>query len=78
MNRHSKRISTSLRPQIENIKSNIRSFSGRGFDGDGYPFKQALKEMKVELLNVQKTIKYCNVKCSYFVVPNIASLQTGN
>lgn len=78
MNRHSKRINPSLRPQIENIKANIRGNSGRGFDGDGYPFKQAVKEMKVELLKEQKTIKYCNFKCSYFVVPIIESVQAGN
>ncbi|RYY74533.1 MAG: hypothetical protein EOO52_13290 [Gammaproteobacteria bacterium] len=69
MNRDSKRISNSLRPSIENIKGHIRSNTGRGFDGDGYPFKQAVREMKVELGKQGKTIKYCNHKCSYFVVP---------
>ena len=47
MNKDSKRISTSQRPQIEKIKGYIRD-SVRPFDGNGYVFKQALKELREE------------------------------
>lgn len=56
MNCHAKRINPSLRPQIEKIKGYIRENTGRGFDGDGYPFKQAVREMRVELALSGKTI----------------------
>lgn len=63
MNRDSKNISSSLRPQIETIKSNIRNSKGTGFDGTGYPFKQALKELRAEGLN----IKHVRSKCHYIL-----------
>lgn len=42
-----KTISNSLRPQIDNIKSNIRG-AVRPFDGTGRAFKQALVELRGE------------------------------
>ncbi len=59
----SKRISPHSRTQIENIKSNIRC-GNRPFDGDGYPFKQALRELRQEGM----TIKYIRDKCHYVKV----------
>ncbi|MCZ4337655.1 hypothetical protein [Shewanella colwelliana] len=58
-----KRISPNSRTQIENIKSNIRCTS-RPFDGDGHPFKQALRELRQEGM----TIKYVRDKCHYVKV----------
>ncbi|UTZ34954.1 hypothetical protein HB762_27205 (plasmid) [Vibrio campbellii] len=60
MQRGAKRISNSHRREIDNIKSNIRC-SVRPFDGDGYPFKQALKELRDEGMN----ITYVRDKCHY-------------
>ncbi|WP_282679552.1 hypothetical protein [Shewanella xiamenensis] len=60
MNRDSKRISNSSRGQIDNIKGYIRD-AKRPFDGDGYPFKQALRELRKEGM----LIKYIPEKCHY-------------
>jgi hypothetical protein len=60
MNRFSKTIKSTMRPQIENIKCNIREGS-RPFDGDGYTFKKALAELRKEGLE----IKYVAEKCHY-------------
>ncbi|MEI8659401.1 hypothetical protein [Vibrio sp. Hal054] len=60
MQRGAKRISNSSRREIDNIKSNIRS-AVRPFDGDGHPFRQALKELR----NEGMIIKYVRVKCHY-------------
>jgi hypothetical protein len=49
-----------MRPQIENIKCNIRD-SVRPFDGDGYAFKTALKELKADGMH----FKYIAEKCHY-------------
>ncbi len=51
MNRDSKRINPSLRSRIEIVKSAIRGTNNM-FDGDGYVFKTALKELKHEGLNI--------------------------
>ena len=59
MNKDSKRISTSQRPQIEKIKGYIRD-SVRPFDGNGYVFKQALKELREEGLNIIRQKEKCN------------------
>ena len=61
MNRDAKCISRSLRPDIERVKSCIRdnAFGRRCmFDGDGFVFKTALKEMRAELLKSGIRIKY--------------------
>lgn len=64
MNRDAKRISTSFRSEIERTKSAIRNSNGRGFDGMGYVFKQAVKELREKGMN----IVYDKEKCSYFVI----------
>ncbi|MBC5853255.1 hypothetical protein [Vibrio metschnikovii] len=60
MQRGAKTISNSHRREIENIKGNIRS-SVRPFDGSGYPFKQAIKELRNEGVK----ITYVREKCHY-------------
>ena len=55
-----KTISNSLRPQIENIKSNIRA-AVRPFDGTVRPFKLALAELRGEGM----TIHYVAEKAHY-------------
>ena len=63
MDRNKKRIVPSSRPQIENIKCHIRNAT-RPFDGDGYPFKQAIAELRKEGLQ----IKYISDKCHYIKI----------
>lgn len=63
MNRYSKRINPSFRPQIERIKGYIRAERGP-FDGDGYPFKKALSELRKE----GYTIKYDRINCHYIKI----------
>lgn len=60
MYRGAKTISGSLRPQIENIKGHIRD-TNRPFDGTGYPFKQALAELRAEGM----VITYVKERCHY-------------
>ncbi|HAS7807793.1 TPA: hypothetical protein I7551_07805 [Vibrio cholerae] len=60
MQRGSKCISTSLRGKIDTIKGYIRETT-RPFDGDGYPFKQALKELRDEGM----VITYKRDMCHY-------------
>jgi hypothetical protein len=60
MNRDAKRISNSLRPLIERIKGSIRQAT-RPFDGDGYAFKTALKELRQEGMK----FKYVAAKAHY-------------
>ena len=64
MNRHAKRISNSCRPEIERTKGYIRNSNGKWFDGSGYIFKVALREMRES----GYVIKYNRKKCSYHVV----------
>ncbi|MEM7298663.1 MAG: hypothetical protein AAF391_10410 [Bacteroidota bacterium] len=47
MNRDAKNISSNHRPEIEKIKGYIRATTN-SFDGVGYPFKQAIKELRNE------------------------------
>lgn len=61
MNKDAKRINPSQRPQIEMYKGHIRS-SKRGFDGDGYPFHKAIKELRKEGYK----IIYNRAKALYF------------
>jgi hypothetical protein len=61
MNRGSKRINPSLRPQIDTLKSKIRS-SKSPFDGTGSAFKTALSELRKEGLE----IIYDNKMCRYY------------
>lgn len=63
MTRGSKTISNSLRPKIDSIKCMIR-YSVRPFDGTGYIFKQAIKELREEGLN----IVHQKEKCNYILV----------
>ncbi|MDN0082416.1 hypothetical protein QU487_06565 [Crenobacter sp. SG2305] len=63
MQRGSKTISNSMRPQIENLKANIRA-AIRPFDGTGSAFKTALKELRAEGLR----IVYVAEKCHYIKV----------
>lgn len=60
MQRGAKRISNSIRPQIDNIKSEIRG-AVRPFDGCGSAFKTALQELRAEGI----AIKYVAEKCHY-------------
>jgi hypothetical protein len=46
MNRDAKNISSSVRPQIEMTKNNIRNSAGRWFDADGCVGKTAIKELR--------------------------------
>ncbi len=59
MNKDSKTISNSLRPQIEKVKSYIRD-AKRPFDGEGYIFKQAVKELRNEGLKIIRQKEQCN------------------
>jgi len=63
MTRDSKNISNSLRPKIDTIKCMIR-YAVRPFDGTGYIFNQAVKELRLEGLN----IVYQKEKCNYILV----------
>ena len=49
--RGAKRIKPTHRPNIENIKIAIRR-NFRGFDGDGYAFKTAFRELRREGLKI--------------------------
>lgn len=60
MNRHAKTISNSVKPKIRTLKSQIAS-TKNPFDGCGYIFKQALKELREEGF----VIKYQKEKCRY-------------
>jgi hypothetical protein len=60
MQRGAKTISRSLRPMIDNIKSNIRC-AVRPFDGDGYAFNTAVKELRAEGM----VITYNSERCHY-------------
>jgi hypothetical protein len=60
MNKDAKNIKVSLRPEIERVKGYIRD-AKRPFDGDGYVFKTALKELRKEGLN----ITHIKEKCHY-------------
>jgi len=48
----SRTISSSLRPQIDIIKNRIR-FTKNKFDGTGYTFKQAIKELRQEGIKIK-------------------------
>uniref|UniRef100_A0A6M3XXN9 Uncharacterized protein n=1 Tax=viral metagenome TaxID=1070528 RepID=A0A6M3XXN9_9ZZZZ len=63
MNRDAKRISISLRPEIELTKSNIRNTNGHGFCGTGYVFKKALSELRKS----GAVIVFDKNVCSYFI-----------
>jgi hypothetical protein len=63
MQRGAKCISTSLRGKIDTIKSHIR-VTTRPFDGDSYPFKQAVKELRAEGM----VITYKRDMCHYVKV----------
>ena len=65
MAKGSKTISNSLRPKIDSIKCMIR-YSIRPFDGTGYIFKTAIKELRNEGLN----IKHQKDKCNYILIKN--------
>jgi hypothetical protein len=54
MNRDAKRISPHSTAQISRIKGHILNSSDRGFDGDVYPFKPAIAQLKKS----GETIKY--------------------
>lgn len=54
-----KTISNSLRPKIDTVKCMIR-YSIRPFDGSGYVFKQAVKELRQEGLNIRHNKEQCN------------------
>lgn len=62
MNRDAKNISRSLRPQIEMTKGYIRTATTLFF-GDGYPFRQAIHELRKAGLK----IKYHRSKGHYTV-----------
>lgn len=59
MQRGAKHINPSMRGKIETIKSHIRC-SVRPFDGDGYPFKQAIKELREEGLTITYSKEHCH------------------
>lgn len=59
----SKTISRSQRPQIENMKCNIRA-AVRPFDGSGTVFKTAIKELREEGI----VIRYIAEKAHYIRV----------
>lgn len=63
MPRGNKNISSNVRPEIERVKGYIRS-STRPFDGDGYIFQTAVKELRKE----GYTIKRNRDKCNYQVI----------
>lgn len=59
-----KRISTNFNMQVGIIRSAILNLrgTGRGFDGDDYPFKKAVRELRKEGIN----IVYDRERCSYY------------
>ncbi len=61
MNRYSKTISNSSRPVIDNLKNKFR-FTSNPFDGNGYPFKQAISELRKEGI----PIVYDKNMCRYY------------
>ena len=52
MNRDAKRINPSLRGRIDIVKGYIRNSNGKTFDGDGYIFKQAVRELRKDGMNI--------------------------
>lgn len=54
---------TNMRPQIETVKAYIKNAT-KPFDGDGYVFKQALKEVR----ELGYIVKYISEKCHYVLV----------
>lgn len=42
------RISSSLTSRVSIIKGYIRNSHGKGFDGDGYVFKEAIRQLRKE------------------------------
>lgn len=64
MHTGSKRINPSFRAQIDTMKNNFR-FINSPFDGVGYPFKQAIKELRkegVDIIHDKKMCRYYNKK----------------
>lgn len=69
MNKDSKRINSNFRGQIGVLKNRMRHAT-TPFDGTGYPFKQALKEVRNEGID----IIYNKVKCHYYNPKTIAEI----
>ena len=63
----SKRINPSSRPQIDTLKSKMR-FSTNPFDGTGHVFKQAIKELREEGINIKRDAKMCR----YYNIQTVA------
>ena len=63
MSSGNKTISNSLRPRIDATKCIIR-YSTRPFDGTGYVFKQAIRELRAEGVN----IVHQKEKCNYIII----------
>tara|TARA_R110000824_G_scaffold154155_2_gene326096 strand:- start:302 stop:502 length:201 start_codon:yes stop_codon:yes gene_type:complete len=63
MNRNAKRISSSLRPNIDRVKGFILEAinKGKSFDVDGYVGKTALSEVR----KLGYNIKYFRDECHY-------------
>lgn len=69
MNRGAKRINPNQRAIIDTLKNNMR-FSNKPFDGTGYAFKQALKELRSEGVEIIYNAK----KCHYYNKNTIAKI----
>jgi len=63
MNKDAKRIDPSHKAAISRIKGYIMDSNGRGFDGDSYPFKEAVRQLRKKGV----IITYDREKCSYFL-----------
>jgi len=69
MNRDSKTIKSNFRGQIGILKNRMRHAT-TPFDGDGYPFKQALKEIRNEGIK----INYDRTKYRYYNPKTVAEI----
>jgi len=63
MNRDAKRISSNFKADISRIKSFILATNGRGFYGDRYPLRKAVKELR----EAGYKIVYKRDTCSYYL-----------
>lgn len=58
-----KRISPHFTGKIATMKANIKNSNGKGFDGDGYVFKTAIRQLRKEGYNILRDKSVC----SYFL-----------
>ena len=64
MNRDAKSVKSNWNREISFIEGWILDSHGRGFDGNGYPFKTAVRNLRRK----GHKIKYSRTKCNYTLI----------